>query len=64
MARNPGGRADGCSQRGENEPSSWYPWDIEMEGEWNAGQERQLAPWDLTMQQDLLSHMVALQYDI
>lgn len=52
------------ARRGENVPSSWYPWDIKMEGEWNPGQERQLAPWDWTRQQDLLSHTVALQYDI
>ena len=52
------------ARRGKNVPSSWYPWDIEMEGEWNAGQERQLVPWDWTRQQDLLSHMGALQYNI
>lgn len=25
------------ARRGENGPSSWNPWDIEMEGEYNVG---------------------------
>lgn len=25
------------ARRGEKEPGSGYPWDIETEGEWNAG---------------------------